>query len=67
MLGEIRAVKAVMEDLKARERARRLRKWRCMIENYAKNGAIERRYVKCPKCGRIVDLLCPRCVDARPD
>ena len=33
----------------------------------ANGGAIERRYVKCPKCGRIVDLLCPRCVDARPD
>ena len=67
MVSEIRDVRAVMEDLSARERVRRLRNWRRMIENYANGGAIERRYVKCPKCGRIVDLLCPQCVDARSD
>ncbi len=66
-IGEIRDVKAVVEDLRARERVGRLRNWRRMIESYAKDGAIERRYVKCPKCGQIVDLLCPQCVDARSD
>ena len=55
--------KEVMDDLKARERRRRLGKWRRMVERYADDGLIPRWHVRCGKCGRTVDLLCVHCLE----
>ena len=51
--------RTVIQDL---ERRRRLNAWRRMLESYADRGLINRRHLKCPRCGRMVELLCTRCL-----
>ena len=55
--------RVVLEDLKTRESKRRLRNWREMLGRYVDTGQIERRHVKCPKCGRVVDMVCDECLE----
>ena len=61
--------RAVLEDLRQRESRRRLRNWRRMVKRYADTGLISRKPMKCPQCGRVVDMVCDDCqpgIDLKP-
>lgn len=63
MARELRTAHMVLADLRRRERSRRLRDWRRMIEGYVKDALVSRRPVQCPRCRRMVDMVCPRCTE----
>ena len=58
-----RSTRMVYADLRRRERSRRLRDWRRMVERYIGDELISRRAVRCPRCGRTVDMFCLRCAE----